>query len=113
MVEGTAVSPDGKKALTLFAVVQGSILDDYLALNLAEPGALYSEGKTVASFSRATELRAFWTPTGQPVLVARNLTGTIFSYGKSSRLIVCQDGQSCPELRDNSPHLTMAGYPKD
>ena len=36
---GSAVSADGKRVLTLYAVVPGSILDDYLALNLARQGA--------------------------------------------------------------------------
>lgn len=97
-VVGTVKSPDGKQALTLFAVVPGSILDNYLAVNISEPGAPYSEAQTVASFSDATELRAFWTQTGQPVITAGAMTGTTFPLGKDCGLVVCQ-GASARSVR--------------
>lgn len=110
-VLGTIVSPTGKQALTLFAVVPGSILDDYLALNLSEPGAPYSEKQTVASLSRVTDMRAFWTRTGRPVLAARDLAGTVFAHGKASQLMVCRRVETCPKMPANSPRITVATYP--
>ena len=112
-VVGTAVSPDGRQALTLFAVVPGSILEDYLALNLSQPGAPYSERQTLASFSSASELRAFWAQTGRPVIVARALTGTVFPAGKAARLVVCRDGHNCPNLEANAPRVSVRSYPSE
>lgn len=112
-VLGTFVSPDGKQVLTLFAVVPGSILDDYLALNLSKVGGQYSSEETVASFSRASEMRVFWKQTGRPAAVAKDLAGTIFAYGKASRLIVCRQVDHCPSMSADGPFATVAKYPSD
>lgn len=110
-VVGTTKSPDGKKALTVFAVVPGSILDDYLAVNISEPGAPYSEAQTVASFSDATELRAYWTQTGQPVLTVGAMTGTILPLERTSGSVVCQDDYKCPKRPVNNPSVAVPEVP--
>ena len=92
-------------------VVPGSTLDDYLALNLSKPGAPYSEQQTVASLSEASEIRVFWTRRGRPVLMARQLTGTVFTYGKVSRLMVCEHLDHCPSLPADALHVAVAKYP--
>lgn len=112
-VLGTVVSASGKQALTLFAVVQGGILDDYLALNLSEPLAPYLEEQTVASFARASAMRVFWMQTGQPVVVANDLAGTVFAYGRASQLVMCRHPDRCPELLANAPPVALAKYSSD
>lgn len=108
---GSVVSADGKRALTLFTVVPGGILDDYLALNLSKPGASYSEHQTMASFSRASALRVFWAATGQPAVTGLHLEGAIFKYGKSSLLVVCGYPNPCPSLPTNARQVYIDEFP--
>jgi hypothetical protein len=76
----SAASPDGKREFTLHEVMRGPMASSYLALNLAAPDAPYSPQDSVASFHRATDLRAYWTADGRPGLVVRSMDGGIFEY---------------------------------
>ena len=110
---GRAVSADGKRVLTLYAVVPGSILDDYLALNLARPGANYSAEDTVASFSEVSDLRIFWTRTEKPALHAKRLEGVVFVHGKPSELLLCESLSECLVSDPKDVPVTIDRYPTD
>lgn len=75
---GKVASPDGEQVIALYYVVPGSIQREYLALNVAPPAASYAPRDSVASFRKATELRAYWTADGRPVVVVRSMDGSIF-----------------------------------
>ena len=110
---GSAVSADGKRVLTLYSVVPGSTLEDYLALNLARPGGTYSPEDTLASFSEASKLRVFWTQTGRPTLIATRLEGVVFVRGKPTELLLCESVQNCPAPDAKRKPIAIERYPTD
>lgn len=100
-VLGKAVSPDGKLAITFYHEVHGSILDDDLVLTIDAAGAPYRQGTSIAGAKVATDLRAYWTADGQPVLAAKTFDGWIYATPShhSPQLLVCVDAKSgCAHL---------------
>lgn len=108
---GSVVSSDGKRVLTAYVVVPGGTLEDYLALNLAPPGASYSPEDTLASFSKVSKLHVFWTHTGKPALVASHLEGVVFVRGKPSELLHCQRVLNCPAPDSKHAAIAIERYP--
>lgn len=95
---GSAASPDGKHEFTLYEVMRGAMASNYLALNVATPDAPYSPDDSVASFHKASDLRAYWTADGRPVLVVRSMDGGIFD--DIPEMMVCVgSGTGCSGLR--------------
>jgi len=93
-----AVSPDGKRVIAAYHVVPGSILDEHLVLTVAPASAAYRPDDSVASFAKVTELRAYWTADGRPVIIAKTMDGAIFDG--TPELIACVgSGANCAQLK--------------
>ena len=106
---GSAASPDGKQEFTLYVVMRGAMASEYLALNVAAPNAPYSPDKSVASFHKATDLRAFWTADGRPVLIVRSMNGGIFD--DISEMMVCVGpGTGCSGVRAQGRQIAVKNY---
>ena len=86
---GQALSPDGKLALALYHEVPGSIMDDTMVLTIAASDAPFSAKASVAGIKTATNLRAYWTADGRPVLAAQSLNGWVTSEPTRLGLRVC------------------------
>ena len=95
-VLGRAISPDGKRAITFYHEVRGSILDDNLILTIDVPTAPFRQDTVIAGAKVATDLRAYWTAEGQPILAARAFDGWIYATPNrhSPQLLVCIDAHS-------------------
>lgn len=95
---GKSVSPNGKLALALYHEIPGSIIDDRLIMTIAPPNADYSADTSVAGISVASNLRAFWTPDGRPVLAASSLRGWVNSDGANPLLVCIGGANECAKL---------------
>ena len=108
---GQALSPDGKLALTLYHEVPGSIIDDTMVLTIAASDAPFSANASVAGIKTATNLRAYWTAEGRPVLSAQSLNGWVTSEPSRSSLRVCVGADvDCANLGPPVSKIELENY---
>ena len=106
---GKVESPDGKRELSLYYVVPGSILDEYLVLNVAPRGEPYAPDDSVATFAKANDLRAYWAADGRPVIVVKAMDGGIRE--RVPELSVCVGNEvKCVKPNPGGQHLAVRAF---
>ena len=107
---GKSVSPNGKLALALYHEVPGSIIDDRMVMTIAPPNAAYSADDSVAGISVVSNLRAFWTRAGRPVLAASSLRGWVNSDGSNPLLVCIGDANECAKVDMLGSKIQVQNY---